>query len=287
MGTSFHNSNSLYTACFQSYSSYGQRAGHMHMPLYLNEDDTLESALDNLNNVILKLMPAKKGIRILDIGCGRGELACLLAKKINAQVIGISSSHHEIDVAQKRAIELKISDKCRFIVTDMNKLSVDNIGFFDVILTIESECYFLSIQHAINTILSLLVANGSWITARISLFENIHSSSSKSLAKKIISGWKTAPITTDTSFHTSAAQQYLTNESRSYSENIVNYWHKLAPIPLNSVLLVKLRFMIKSISESKKMSDWKTVYNHRMAFFYLIVGLERKYFDYRLHRLSK
>ncbi len=53
-----------------------------------------------------------KGMRVLDIGCGKGVAACFLAQKYDCEVIGIDVSERRIEyareLARKKGLEGKL-----------------------------------------------------------------------------------------------------------------------------------------------------------------------------------
>ncbi|MEK7095298.1 MAG: class I SAM-dependent methyltransferase [Patescibacteria group bacterium] len=85
---------------------------------------TKGDSLDDRLQKIVTLLPDLSGANILDIGCGRGELAIYLAKKGN-HVTGIDYSKEAIDLANlaKSHQPKKIKSRLDFRVLDIDKLS--------------------------------------------------------------------------------------------------------------------------------------------------------------------
>lgn len=288
MINSFESSSELYEKCFKSYSMYGDTPGHMHMPIWLNHEDTLGSCLENLNSEVMKLIDIKPNLRILELGCGRGVLSTRISKTFDAEVIGLSSSQSEIDSALRASRDLGVEDKCEFLLKDMNDVTVDSFGKFDLILNVESECYFESVEKAVDTVSELLVDGGCWITARISKADTNQTRSCNRTAKLIEEGWAMSTIESSSHFNQYCMKFFNVNESRAYGNAIVKYWDNLAPINLSCMILIKIRFLWKSFRESSDFFDFRIVYNHRMAFVYLVKALKREgCLDYRLHKLVK
>ena len=71
--------------------------------------------------------------RILDVGCGGGVAACLIANKIGSRVVGIDLSPVMIDRARVRAEREGCGDRVEFRVVDVYDLPFDNEAF-DLIL---------------------------------------------------------------------------------------------------------------------------------------------------------
>lgn len=84
----------------------------------------------------LKLLQPKSGEKILDVGCGQGELCRELAEK-GAQVVGVDASRKLIDIAKKRSARFNI----HYLVLDASKLE----GIQDA--TFDAACSILAIQN--------------------------------------------------------------------------------------------------------------------------------------------
>jgi ubiquinone/menaquinone biosynthesis C-methylase UbiE len=72
--------------------------------------------------------------RILDIGCGIGGPAFVLAEKYGANVVGIDIEPELIARAQQRAKELKIDSRCEFVLVEPGPMPFPDESF-DVVLS--------------------------------------------------------------------------------------------------------------------------------------------------------
>lgn len=79
---------------------------------------------------LIELCNIKPGQRILEIGCGTGYTACLLAKKYDANVVAVDINSKILEVAKKRTIEEGVSDKVAIIEADAEELPL--LATFDV-----------------------------------------------------------------------------------------------------------------------------------------------------------
>lgn len=79
---------------------------------------------------LVGLMMVTPGLLILDIGCGTGYTACLLAKRFNARVVGMDASAGLLARAQERAEKEGVSDMVTFARGDTNRLPFKD-GVFD------------------------------------------------------------------------------------------------------------------------------------------------------------
>jgi ubiquinone/menaquinone biosynthesis C-methylase UbiE len=71
--------------------------------------------------------------RVLDIGCGSGNTACLIAQQYKSQVVGIDISEVMIAQAEQRAQRQGVTDKVEFRVADVFQLPYED-STFDVVL---------------------------------------------------------------------------------------------------------------------------------------------------------
>lgn len=75
-----------------------------------------------------------EGRRVLDLGCGLGGPACVLAGKYGAHVVGIDLEPPLIDRARKRAARLGLRERTRFEVVEAGPLGFDDESF-DLVLS--------------------------------------------------------------------------------------------------------------------------------------------------------
>jgi arsenite methyltransferase len=71
--------------------------------------------------------------RILDVGCGAGHTACLIAEQYSAHVHGVDISEVMIAKANDRAGRMGLTDRVEFRTADAYQLPFDD-GQFDVVL---------------------------------------------------------------------------------------------------------------------------------------------------------
>ncbi len=70
---------------------------------FRNEDDSLETAQRNKLRLLAAKLDLKKGHRVLDIGCGWGEMALYLARLEEVDVTGVTLSREQYELANQRA----------------------------------------------------------------------------------------------------------------------------------------------------------------------------------------
>jgi cyclopropane-fatty-acyl-phospholipid synthase len=82
-------------------------------------DDTLEQAQRaKKQHIAAKLCLDRPGLTVLDIGCGWGGMALMLARDYGARVTGISLSETQLKICRERAEAAGLSERVRFELLD-------------------------------------------------------------------------------------------------------------------------------------------------------------------------
>lgn len=95
---------------------------------YWKNVDTLDAAQEAKFDLICRKMHLKKGMKVLDIGCGWGTLAEYMAKNYEVEVTGITVSREQLKYARERCKDLPV----KFELIDYRSLN----GKFDVIVSV-------------------------------------------------------------------------------------------------------------------------------------------------------
>src|SRR4030043_1741671 len=72
--------------------------------------DSYRSYPDNLLKKIISLGRISRGKKVLDLGCGTGNIASQLRKAIKADVIGVDASFAMLKVAKGKSVEVICAD---------------------------------------------------------------------------------------------------------------------------------------------------------------------------------
>jgi len=99
-------------------------------------------------NELIELCQIGEGKHVLDVGCGTGRTACLLAKKHDCTVVGIDISEKMLDWSKERAEE-GVEDKVEFRVADAQDLPFED-NTFDAVICESVLAFVKSKQKAIN-----------------------------------------------------------------------------------------------------------------------------------------
>jgi cyclopropane-fatty-acyl-phospholipid synthase len=93
---------------------------------------TLDAAQTAKKAHIAAKLDLRPGQRVLDIGCGWGGLALYLQEVAGVEVVGITLSREQLDVARQRAASAGVADKVRFELRDYREVA----GTFDRIVSV-------------------------------------------------------------------------------------------------------------------------------------------------------
>ncbi|MCD4823075.1 MAG: class I SAM-dependent methyltransferase [Phycisphaerae bacterium] len=90
--------------------------------IFMRVEEALKACLDNSCKTVL------------DIGCGSGRPACVMAKSAVEQITGIDVATSMIGLANKLAQENGLADKCQFMVADFSETSYEKT--FDAVIAL-------------------------------------------------------------------------------------------------------------------------------------------------------
>ena len=83
---------------------------------------SLEAAQENKINKIVERLNLSSEHRVLDMGCGWGQIAAAIAEKVGSRVTGINLAENQIEFAKRN----QCSDLLDFILTDYQNFSVNS-----------------------------------------------------------------------------------------------------------------------------------------------------------------
>ena len=117
-----------------------------------DKSDTLEQAQLNKKRHIAAKLLLQPGQRILDSGCGWGGMALELAQMEDVEVVGVTLSTEQHQVATQRARDLGLSDRVRFELRDYRDLTekfdrIVSVGMFEHVGVKHFDEFFNKIGH--------------------------------------------------------------------------------------------------------------------------------------------
>lgn len=103
---------------------------------FREETETLEEAQRNKLRLIASKLCLKPGMKVLDIGCGWGDMALYLAQIEEVEVLGVTLSKEQQALATKRAQDAGLSHRVRFELRDYRDVTetfdrIVSVGMFE------------------------------------------------------------------------------------------------------------------------------------------------------------
>jgi cyclopropane fatty-acyl-phospholipid synthase-like methyltransferase len=107
---------------------------HIHHGCWITGKETTEQAVLNLTHLIAREAQLKPGDRVCDIGCGYGASALVFARQYEAEVLGLTVSKKQYEIAKAGSVA---TAKVDFLLLDglNNLLPAES---FDTVVSIES-----------------------------------------------------------------------------------------------------------------------------------------------------
>ena len=153
--------NDMYKAFLDSRMVYSSAIYTQDDPSLDGEDssvltwDSLETVQMRKLCEVAERCGVEEGDRVLEVGCGWGAMAILLATKYKCRYTGITLSTEQLEECKMRAQEAKVGHLCTFLLCDYRKIPVTG-ELYDRIISIEmieavGHEYFASYFEAIST----------------------------------------------------------------------------------------------------------------------------------------
>jgi cyclopropane-fatty-acyl-phospholipid synthase len=136
---------------------------------FAQEKMSLEQAQESKHELICRKLglPERKGLRLLDVGCGWGTMALHAAANYDAQVVGITLSKAQAQYARQRVEASGLAERVEIRVQDYRELAgerfdaISSVGMFEHVGKVRTAKYF-------ETLRSLLVPEGRLLNHAIS-----------------------------------------------------------------------------------------------------------------------
>ncbi len=104
---------------------------------FTSPEDTLEEAQTRKLDVVCQKLRLEEGERLLDIGCGWGSMAIHAAENYGVNVLGVTLSPSQAEMARERVAEAGLEDKVEIRVQDYREVAdgpfdkICSIGMFE------------------------------------------------------------------------------------------------------------------------------------------------------------
>ncbi|MFC4372901.1 class I SAM-dependent methyltransferase [Nocardia halotolerans] len=115
-----------------------------------DDDGSLETAQRAKHDLICRKLglSEQSGMRLLDVGCGWGSMAIHAASTYGAQVVGVTISREQVELARRRVAEAGLSGKVEIRLADYRDLrgegfdAISSIGMFEHVGSKRAAEYF-------------------------------------------------------------------------------------------------------------------------------------------------
>ena len=110
---------------------------NIHLGIPCGDDCTHTEAMDHTNEIMAKAVVLRRGVRVLDLGCGYGSTARYLAANFGCSVTGINISEKELELARSRSDEAALNHLLSFEYGDFHHLQYPGCSY-DVVWSQEA-----------------------------------------------------------------------------------------------------------------------------------------------------
>jgi ubiquinone/menaquinone biosynthesis C-methylase UbiE len=140
-----------------------------HKTMAVAESDQ-EVPLYPWHRTVLKLLPDLSGKTVLEVGCGRGDFACLLGQKHpEAKIVGADFATTAIDYARAK---LPNDSNVSFTVADAQNLPFSD-GAFDFVISCECLEHVEDPQRVMSNIARCLRSGGEFVVTTENYFNGM------------------------------------------------------------------------------------------------------------------
>ncbi len=121
---------------------------------FRDPEATLEQAqIAKIRHIAGKLL-LSPGLRVLDVGCGWGFMACWLARHYGVRVTGISLSREQLRICRRTAQEMGVADRVEFRFQDYRELDesydrICSVGMLEHVGQPQYATYFNKLHGAL------------------------------------------------------------------------------------------------------------------------------------------
>ena len=120
--------------------------------IFDSETDSLDQAQINKLDLICRKLALKPGMRLLDIGCGWGEMVIHAAKVYGVKAVGVTISQEQLELAEKRVAAAGVSDMVELRLQDYRDIAdgpydaISSIGMFEHVGAKQLGAYFGNVE---------------------------------------------------------------------------------------------------------------------------------------------
>lgn len=121
---------------------------------------------EKFNQVVCETLGAKPGDKILEIGCGFGNIGRRVAEISGASVTGLTMGDNEVEEGNRRAKEEGLADRCEIVQGNYHSMPFKDKSF-DKIFGIYTVKYSVDVNQVFKEMKRLLKPGGLWLSYEI------------------------------------------------------------------------------------------------------------------------
>lgn len=235
---------------------------------------SLGQAIRRMNDVMIQTAQILSSDRVLDAGCGVGGPAVDLVQKTKCNVIGITLSQQQVNVATKYSEKQRVNHLTEFKVMDYCKTSFPDSAF-DVVWARESVCHTPVKKDFIKEAYRLLKKGGRLIV--VDGFKVRHSMTRKEvdLSKKVMHGFRVWDMDTIEDFvETIRAVGFDEIQVKDITQNVLRSIKHARYISFPGMFLFPLRYWLGSRNQDRL--------GNAGAAYFLYEAIQRNLFKHQL-----
>lgn len=161
------NTGNYYTSMNEALLKLNEEYTMLHYPFYGSDGDSFLEAQTNLTDYCMSLLPAVKGKKVLEVGCGNGVQAIYLHRKYSpGHINAIDLNEGNIDIARKEADNSGV-EHVDFSIDDAQNLSTIKDNSVDILINIESAFHYPDKALFLNQVHRVLKPGGTFVIADI------------------------------------------------------------------------------------------------------------------------
>lgn len=115
--------------------------------VFEHDDDSLEQAQANKHELVCRKLALAPGMRLLDIGCGWASMAIHAAQHHGVEVLAVTLSQNQADLARKRVVDAGVADRVDVRLQDYRDVpddqfdAISSIGMFEHVGRSHAQAY--------------------------------------------------------------------------------------------------------------------------------------------------